>query len=216
MKPRTDIKPRKLRIPSEMGKCPSCGQMELSQFVCSDTLEFRGLLLDVENLQKSRCLNCKAIFETQAQTVDNQAILRTAYSQKREFLRKEEGLLTACEIEKIRKDFSLSQREAAALFGGGYNAFNKYESGEVLQSVPMDRLLRLSRAVGHAAIEILQNINNPPRAYVFFETSYAKYDIQKTLPVSNPITNFSDVITMRDSSLLKAGSDSDLVIEFGY
>jgi len=29
------------------------------------------------------------------------------------------------------------------IFGGGANAFSKYERGEVIQSVPMDRLLRL-------------------------------------------------------------------------
>ena len=53
-----------------------------------------------------------------------------------------DGLLVGDEIRAIRTQFDLSQQEAAELFGGGVNAFSKYERGDVLQSVAMDRLLR--------------------------------------------------------------------------
>jgi HTH-type transcriptional regulator / antitoxin MqsA len=52
-------------------------------------------------------------------------------------------LMTPPEIVRIRHKLGLSQREAGALFGGGYRAFQKYEAGEVTTSEPMANLLRL-------------------------------------------------------------------------
>jgi len=37
----------------------------------------------------------------------------------------------------------LTQKDASSLFGGGANAFSKYERGDVIQSDAMDRLMRL-------------------------------------------------------------------------
>jgi len=54
-----------------------------------------------------------------------------------------DGLLVGEEIRRIRMRLKLTQREAAEVFGGGANAFSKYERGDVVQSVAMDRLLRL-------------------------------------------------------------------------
>lgn len=57
--------------------------------------------------------------------------------------RRADGLLTGREIRALRKSLGLSQKDASEVFGGGTNAFSKYERGEVVQSVAMDRLLRL-------------------------------------------------------------------------
>lgn len=56
--------------------------------------------------------------------------------------RRSDGLLVSEEIRAIREQFGLSQPDAALLFGGGINAFSKYERGDVMQSVAMDRLLK--------------------------------------------------------------------------
>jgi hypothetical protein len=40
----------------------------------------------------------------------------------------------------------LTQANAAEIFGGGQNAFSKYERGEVVQSLAMDRILRFFAA----------------------------------------------------------------------
>lgn len=47
---------------------------------------------------------------------------------------KVEGLLVPQEVRRIRQRLRLSQKEAGRLIGGGPNAFQKYESGEVLVS----------------------------------------------------------------------------------
>jgi HTH-type transcriptional regulator/antitoxin MqsA len=55
-----------------------------------------------------------------------------------------ENLLDPAEVRRIRKDvLKLTQREASAIFGGGPNAFQKYEAGDNLLSHAMSNLLRV-------------------------------------------------------------------------
>ena len=60
----------------------------------------------------------------------------------RDAWRKIDGLLTAQEIVALRNKLGLTQQDAAKIFGGGANAFSKYERSEVIQSVAMDKLMR--------------------------------------------------------------------------
>lgn len=53
------------------------------------------------------------------------------------------GLLLPDAIRRIRKGLRLTQREAGALIGGGPNAFQKYEAGDILISKALDSALRL-------------------------------------------------------------------------
>lgn len=57
--------------------------------------------------------------------------------------RNHDGLLTPAEIRAAREALGLTQLQAANIFGGGKNAFSKYERGEVTQSEAMDKLIRL-------------------------------------------------------------------------
>jgi len=54
-----------------------------------------------------------------------------------------DNLLGPADVRRIRKKLNLTQREAGRLVGGGPNAFQKYESGEVLVSRAVSNLLRL-------------------------------------------------------------------------
>jgi len=54
-----------------------------------------------------------------------------------------EGLLQPEDVRRIRRKLKLSQKRAGQLLGGGPNAFQKYESGEVLISRAASNLLRL-------------------------------------------------------------------------
>jgi HTH-type transcriptional regulator/antitoxin MqsA len=56
---------------------------------------------------------------------------------------KVEKLLSPEEIRRIRTRLGLTQREAGDVVGGGPNAFQKYESGEVLLSKGMSNFLRV-------------------------------------------------------------------------
>lgn len=54
-----------------------------------------------------------------------------------------EGVLDPSEIRRIRKKLCLTQKEAGRLIGGGQNAFQKYESGDVLASHAISSALLL-------------------------------------------------------------------------
>ena len=54
-----------------------------------------------------------------------------------------DGYLTSDEVREIRTRLGLTQHAAAEIFGGGPNAFSRYERGEVRQTRPLDQLLRL-------------------------------------------------------------------------
>ena len=59
---------------------------------------------------------------------------------------KVEGLLEPEEVRRIRKRLHLTQKDAGRLIGGGPNAFQKYESGDVVVShAVMSALLLLDR-----------------------------------------------------------------------
>lgn len=131
--------------------CKVCEDKTFIEELYEDTADFRGLLLEVEGLKRFRCEKCNYTWEGVEQAEYNKDILRQAYNKKRDLVREQLGLLSGQEIHKIRELLDLTQKEASALFGGGANAFNKYESGEVLQSVAMDRLVRLAFWLGNPA-----------------------------------------------------------------
>lgn len=54
-----------------------------------------------------------------------------------------EGLLEPEEVRRIRRKLRLSQREAGRVIGGGPNAFQKYEAGDVVVSHAVSSALRL-------------------------------------------------------------------------
>lgn len=54
-----------------------------------------------------------------------------------------EGVLDPTTIRRIRKKLGLTQKEAGRLIGGGPNAFQKYESGEILASHAISSALLL-------------------------------------------------------------------------
>lgn len=172
---------RKVRlIKGDNNACPKCGSADVSSSTYGDTVDFRNLEFDVEGLLSSKCQRCGHVWTTHEQEVHNHALIRGGYAVERDRLRAQQGLLSGPEISVIREQLGLNQREAAALFGGGYNAFNKYESGEVLQSFAMDRLLRLTKAVGRPAVGFLKDVTSEPSFVVVstastFTASQAAY-----------------------------------------
>jgi putative zinc finger/helix-turn-helix YgiT family protein len=136
--------------------CRNCGTSNPIEESYDDDIEFRGLLLEVEGLKRFRCEKCARTWAGPIHVDFNQNLIRAAYSRKRELVREELGLLTAAEIEKVRTLLNLTQKDASGTFGGGPNAFNKYESGEVLQSAAMDRLVRAAFLIGPSAIPLIE------------------------------------------------------------
>lgn len=173
--------------------CPQCEAENVDILNYADDVEHKGFILSVEGLQEHICNSCGHDWKTQEDYAHNFEILKAAYAVVRDKKRVEQGLLTAKEIENIRRRFGFSQREASTLFGGGYNAFNKYESGEVLQSFAMDRLLRMTMAFGWEAIEFL---SNPYADHKFVINKYviANFDGVKTASFTTTNTESSNKV----------------------
>jgi HTH-type transcriptional regulator/antitoxin MqsA len=115
--------------------CPACDNGELSPFFVDESFAYKGIHVELSDVEYSRCSNCGIELTTpfQSKSVDNR--LRDEY-------RKFRGFLSGAEIKRIRRKLGINQIEAALQLGGGLNAFSKYERGEVIQSLAMDNLLR--------------------------------------------------------------------------
>lgn len=118
-----------------MAICKLCKSENVSGFAETEDVSYKGNTLQV-SIAFSVCNNCDRELISKPQILQNEAALRAA---KKEF----DGLLSSEEIVRARKKLSLTQEQASRVFGGGRNAFSKYERGEVSQSVAMDKLIRI-------------------------------------------------------------------------
>jgi HTH-type transcriptional regulator/antitoxin MqsA len=126
--------------------CPNCdAENSLSPFVYDREIEHAGKKLVITGLEASKCAVCGSDPVLADQVRRN----RARYVDTK---RRADGLLTSDEIVAVRSALSITQSEAAALFGGGSKAFSKYERGEVTQSVAMDRLMRIVTEVPGAEV----------------------------------------------------------------
>ena len=109
-------------------------------------LEHKGLSTEVD-MPGWYCTNCdESVHSSRDMAVSDRALNRM----KAEIA----GLLPPEEVRSIRQRLKLSQRDAGAIIGGGPNAFQKYESGEILVSKAISSALILldSNPEGLAAL----------------------------------------------------------------
>ena len=118
-----------------MTKCNLCKSDAISQHIVKDIITYRGSELKVK-FDYSICNTCGREFVATSQIKTND--LRVI-----DLKRIADNLLTPKEVSDARNKLQLSQKKAARIFGGGPNAFSKYERGEVSQSRSLDNLLRL-------------------------------------------------------------------------
>ena len=139
-------------------QCEFCESLNVELVTYADDIDFKGLHLQLENLERHHCLECDYSFETMDVHDKNLSKIRAKFADERGAIKKRNNLLSGEEILKIRKQLGLTQRGAAELFRGGANAFSKYENEEIVQTVAMDKLIRLVAHQGEFAIHLLKNI----------------------------------------------------------
>ncbi|HEX5786231.1 MAG TPA: type II toxin-antitoxin system MqsA family antitoxin [Burkholderiaceae bacterium] len=115
--------------------CPICGQGHVKAVVQMVENEYKGHKAELA-LHYKQCDTCTSDFAGMAESKQNKRVLMA-------FRKQVDGLLTGEEITALRKQYRLTQAQAAKLFGGGPVAFSKYENDDVAQSEAMDTLLRL-------------------------------------------------------------------------
>ncbi|MCB5315622.1 type II toxin-antitoxin system MqsA family antitoxin [Yersinia intermedia] len=119
--------------------CPICGEGVLHEKITPVLRTHSGFSKEIP-LYSSECNECGSDIATEIQSSKNKRLMTAFYKEA-------EGLLTGDEIKKIRTKLNIRQADASKIFGGGSNAFSKYEIDDVTQSVAMDKLIRLANSM---------------------------------------------------------------------
>ena len=117
--------------------CAICGEGHITAQVRAVETEYKGTK-SLLPMHYQLCDTCTSDYAGMAESKLNKRIVMA-------FRKQVDGLLTGDEITALRKQYKITQAQAARLFGGGPVAFSKYENDDVAQSEAMDTLLRLVR-----------------------------------------------------------------------
>lgn len=144
--------------------CPICGDGCLVAHADTQEVEYGGKTR-VISYQFSVCDMCGSEV---ADATDAKANKRAMNAFKKEV----DNLLPGSAIREFRQRFDLRQDVCADLFGGGSVGFSRYENDDVIQSLSMDRLLRLCmttptnmfKLARISGVELSDNTKNTIRA----------------------------------------------------
>ena len=107
-----------------MIKCPTCGAAELVHDVRDLPYTYKGQTTIIPMVSGDYCPICGEIVSDMDES-------ERVMNAMREFNRQiNEQIANPSFIRDVRAKLNLSQREAGELFGGGVNAFSRYETGK--------------------------------------------------------------------------------------
>jgi HTH-type transcriptional regulator/antitoxin MqsA len=118
-------------------RCPNCEKADLVNGTRNLPYTYKGEQTMIDNVTGSFCPACgEAVLELVEATRTSKAML--------EFNRQVNAASVDPQfIVDVRKKLNLDQREAAQLFGGGVNAFSRYENGKTKPPLALVQLLRV-------------------------------------------------------------------------
>ena len=117
--------------------CPCCGNAELVSEARDYPYTYKGESTVITAVEGDHCPSC------------GEAILDREHGDRFSRLigefqkRVNSDLVDPAFIANVRKKLELDQREAGELFGGGVNAFSRYENGRTKPPVALVKLLKL-------------------------------------------------------------------------
>ncbi|KXW55664.1 type II toxin-antitoxin system MqsA family antitoxin [Ferrovum sp. PN-J185] len=118
-------------------KCPVCGVAELIPDTRNVTYTYKGSSTVIEAVTGDFCPACDEMVLNAAES--------TRISELMMQFNKEvnAAYVDPIFITQIRKKLRLDQREAAEIFGGGINAFSRYENGKTKPPLALVQLLKV-------------------------------------------------------------------------
>ncbi|ABB75502.1 transcriptional regulator, XRE family [Nitrosospira multiformis ATCC 25196] len=134
-------------------RCSLCGKGEVVAGTRDVPFTYKGQKTFIKNIRGEYCNRCGEGYYGPEHDGD---ILMAGY---REFREKVDTVLAeqATFVEQVRKKLGLDQREAGEIFGGGVNAFSRYETGKVRTPVSVMQLFTLLDRHPELLEEIRQN-----------------------------------------------------------
>ncbi len=133
-------------------KCLVCEVGNLRAATRTEALRYRNRTLQVHDFCFSSCDQCGAELVMPEQAKRNQVLMADA-------VRRVEGLLTSQQIKEVRQLMDVNRSQASKIFGGGPNAFSKYERGEIHPSEAVNKLMILARDVPEVRRRLLHKPN---------------------------------------------------------
>jgi len=118
-------------------KCPSCAAAELMRDTRDMPYAYKGESTIIAAVTGDFCPACgDSVLDVAESTRASEAML--AFNKQVNAAIVDPGF-----IASVRKKLALDQREAAEIFGGGVNAFSRYENGKTKPSLALVKLLKV-------------------------------------------------------------------------
>ena len=118
-------------------KCPVCGAAELIHDTRDITFNYKGESMMISAVTGEYCPAC-------AESILDAAESDRVMQQMGAFAKQvNAAFVDPSFITSVRKKLALDQGEAAEIFGGGVNAFSRYETGKTKPSLALVKLLKL-------------------------------------------------------------------------
>ncbi len=119
-------------------KCPNClPMMELVRDTRDLPYTYKGETTVIPGVTGDFCPGCEEAVLDKAESARVSAAMLDFNKQVNA------SIVSPSLIARIRKKLSLDQREAAEIFGGGVNAFSRYENGKTKPPLALVKLLKL-------------------------------------------------------------------------
>ena len=118
-------------------KCPNCGAAELVGDTRDMPYAYKGEATVFVQLAGDYCPACgEGVFDA--------ATARAMSANMKAFGKQvNAAIVDPAFISSVRKKLDLDQREAAEIFGGGVNAFSRYENGKTKPPLALVKLLKV-------------------------------------------------------------------------
>ena len=118
-------------------KCPVCGAAELIHDTRDMSYTYKGETTLIQAVTGDYCPACA---ESLLDVDETDRVMK----EMREFSKQVNAAIVDPQfIAGVRKKLKLDQREAAELFGGGVNAFSRYENGKTKPPLALVKLLKV-------------------------------------------------------------------------
>ncbi len=118
-------------------KCPACFKQELVPDTRDIDYSYRGETTQIPDVKGEFCPSCGEII------LDAKESSRVSSTMNEFNKQVNSSVVAPGYIAGIRKKLGLDQKEAAEIFGGGVNAFSRYETGKTRPSLALVKLLRI-------------------------------------------------------------------------
>lgn len=118
-------------------KCPICGAAKLVHDTRDMPYTYKGETTTIAAVTGDFCPACGEVISDMTESVRTSALMLEFNKQVNA------AIVDPGFIASVRKKLALDQRQAAEIFGGGVNAFSRYENGKTKPPLALVKLLKV-------------------------------------------------------------------------